>query len=344
MIKFLRRGDGHLFDYGKSEYENFDRMTPQLKTLYQFLKENGASHLQDIETGTNLSPNKIRDTLGQAIRMGIITTTNYDSFLSMIGPHPKKSNRPHGRTSRLSIRQNVQKNILLRTGHWLLTSSFAVMGKKISIDEKLERQARLLLLRYGILVKEFYRGEVGFLPWYQLFQILKRMEWQGEIRRGYFIEGLSGIQFALPEAIDLLSALPPIQINVECNIISTLDPALPFGGNIDWKISKKNGEKLDIRRAPGNHLIFLSEEPVLYSENYGNRLWMVKSLKNSELEIIFNTFKNWLRLPEKIRARKKIEIEFIDGESAVKSDIADIFCAVGFEKEGTSIVLWPSGL
>jgi ATP-dependent Lhr-like helicase len=170
------------------------------------------------------------------------------------------------------------------------------------------------------------------------------MEWQGEIRRGYFIEGLSGIQFALPEAIELLSDLPAKRSNVECNIISTSDPALPFGGNIEWKISRIKGEKLEIRRAPGNHLAFLGEEPVLYSENYGNRLWFVKLLKNKELEIIFNTFKNWLRLPDKIRARKKIEIEFIDGESAVNSDLVDFLFTVGFEKEGSSIVLWPSGL
>jgi hypothetical protein len=91
-------------------------------------------------------------------------------------------------------------------------------------------------------------------------------------------------------------------------------------------------------------LAFLREEPVLYSENYGNRLWTVKSLKNKDLEIIFNSFKNWLRIPDKIRARKKIEIEHIDDESADKSDIADILYAVGFEKEGSSIVLWPSGL
>jgi len=212
------------------------------------------------------------------------------------------------------------------------------------MDERLERQARILLQRYGILVKEFYRREVGFLPWYQLFQVLKRMEWQGEIRRGYFIEGLSGVQFALPEAIELLSALPDKETSANCNIISTIDPVLPFGGNIAWEIFREGGEKLEIRRGIGNHLVFLSEKPVLYSENYGNRLWTVKSLINKELEKIANSFKNWLRLPDEIRARKKIEIEVINERQAADSDFADIFYKVGFEKEGSSIVLWPSGL
>ena len=279
LIKFLRRGDGHLFNNDNSENENIDGLTAKVKTVFQFLRENGASHFQDIESGTNLTPVQLRDVLEQTVRNGLITTDNYDSFLSMIGSTQKPTNRPRGRSSRHSLRQNVQNQLLIKSGRWFLTSSFAVMGKKISMDERLERQARILLQRYGILVKEFYRREVGFLPWYQLFQVLKRMEWQGEIRRSI-----------------------------------------------------------------GNHLVFLCEEPVLYSENNGNRIWTVKTLINNDLEIILNSFKNWLRLPDMIRARKKIEIELINDNQATESDLADIFYTVGFEREGSSIVLWPSGL
>ena len=342
LIKFLPRGDGHIF-YDDNN-ENTDGMTAGINTVFYFLKENGASHFQDIESGTNLTPVQLRDVLEQSVRNGLITTDNYESFLSLIGPAQKQSKRTKGRSNRHSIRLNVQNQVLIKSGRWFLTSSFAVMGKKVSLDDRLERQARLLLQRYGILVKEFYRREVGFLPWYQIFQVLKRMEWQGEIRRGYFIEGLSGIQFALPEAVELLSTIPDKERGRDCKIMSTIDPALPFGGHIDWEIFHDSGKKLEIRKTPGNHLVFLCEEPVLYSENYGNRLWIVKSLNNKDLENIFNSLKNWLRLPDEIRVRKKIEIEFIDDEVAIESNLAEIFYSVGFEKEGSSIVLWPSGL
>jgi ATP-dependent Lhr-like helicase len=344
LIRFLQRGDGHIFDFDIIENENINSMSPEIKTVYQFIKENGASHFQDIESGTNLTPIKLRNVLEQTVQNGLITTDNYDSFLSLIGPAQKQTMTTRGRSSRHTLRQNVQNQILLKSGRWFLTSSFAVMGKKISMDEQLERQARLLLQRYGILVKEFYRREDGFLPWYQLFQVLKRMEWQGEIRRGYFIDGLSGIQYALPEAVELLSTLPEMEINDACNIISTIDPALPFGGNLDWEINNEGGKKVEIRRASGNHLVFLNEEPALYSENYANRLWTVKPINNKTLENIFNSFKNWLRLPDTIRPRKKIVIELINEGQAAESDLADIFYKVGFEREGSSIVLWPSGL
>ena len=344
LIKFLHRGSGSLFDSGKSDIENTDNMIPELAKVYQFLKEYGASPFQDIEAGTNLPQVQLINTLEHAVRMGLVTTDNHDSFLLMIGSSQKQSKKSYGRTSRHEVRQNVKNYMLFKSGRWFLTSSFAVMGKKISINDKLERQARLLLKRYGILVKEFYRREVGFLPWYQLFQILKKLEWQGEIRRGYFIEGLSGIQFAVPEAVELLSELPEKQNNTKCHIISTIDPALPFGGNIDWGISGKGGEQLEIRRSPGNHIVFMGEEPVFYSENYASRLWIVKSLNIRELETIFKCFKNWLRLSSGIRAIKKIQIDFIDNKLAVETDLARIFYSVGFEKEGSSVVLWPSGI
>ena len=218
------------------------------------------------------------------------------------------------------------------------------MGKKPSPNERLERQARLLLHRYGILVKEFYRRESGFLPWYQLFQVLKKMEWQGQIRRGYFIDGLSGIQFALPDAIELLTSLPDKEAGREPAVVCTMDPALPFGGNIDWDLKNIQGNQIEIKRSSGNHLIFLNEVPVMYTENYGDKLLRLNSFKNKEIEKIVDSLKNWLRLPAAIRPRKKIEINLIDEQPAIESDLADFFYRAGFEREGSSIVLWPSGL
>ncbi len=344
LIKFIRRGEGNIFENDDYEIKNIDGMNRDMITVYQFLRENGASHLQDLEDGTNLTPALLRDILGRLVRNGLITTDNYNSFLSRLRPSGKQFTTTLGRSSRHSLRQNVQNQIQLKSGRWFLTSSFTVMGKKIPTDEMLERQARLLLQRYGVLVKEFYRRETGFFPWYQLFQVLKKLEWQGEIRRGYFIEGLSGVQFALPEAIELLSSLPDKDSNEESSIISTIDPALPFGGNIDWGLTDQEGEKVEIKRASGNHLVFFKEEPVLYSENYGNRLWTLKSFKKKNMERIVDSLKIWLRLPIRFRPRKKIEIESINGSQATDSDLADIFYSFGFEREGSSIVLWPSGL
>jgi ATP-dependent Lhr-like helicase len=231
-----------------------------------------------------------------------------------------------------------------KEGQWFLTSSFAVKGRNLSDQGRLEAQARLLLERHGILVKEWYRREQGFAPWFEIFQTLKRMEWQGEILRGYFIKGLSGIQYALPEAVELLKSLPEKVSSPKTVILSTIDPALPFGGNVDWDIKTFRGKSQSIVRLVGNHLIFIDEKPVIYSENYGSKLWTLQEFDSSQVAVIADSLKNWLRLPALLRPVKKIVIRKIDAIPASQSNYSGDFLSCGYELDGKNIVLWPSGV
>src|SRR5262249_39952830 len=64
--------------------------------------------------------------------------------------------------------------------------------------------ATILLERFGIVARELAQMDPLLPPWRVLYEVLSRMELAGEVRRGYFVEGLSGAQFALPEAARLL--------------------------------------------------------------------------------------------------------------------------------------------
>jgi ATP-dependent Lhr-like helicase len=344
MIDFIRRGEGRMFSTSADEKEISNQPDSDDKVVYNFLQENGASLYADIEKASGLSSISLHNTLLKLLHMGLITTDNYSGILSVPErmSHRTRSSHPH--ISRQVVRKKVQDQMHFRTGHWFLTTSFAVMGRNISSDEQIEHQARLMLLRHGILVKEWYRREKGLIPWYKIFQALKRMEWQGEIRRGYFIKGLSGIQFALPEAVDLLLSLPDKEQNMESVLVSTIDPALPLGGNVDWDLSNSLGKIVPITRTAGNHILFFQEQPVLYSENYGNRLWTLSAFDKKMAEKIIGTLKIWLHLPTLLRPRKKLIIESIDTIAAADSVLADIFMSIGFEKEGSTIILWPSGV
>ena len=78
----------------------------------------------------------------------------------------------------------------------------------------------------------------------QHFQVLKKMEWSGEIRRGYFIEGLSGVQFATDEALRLLGKINSNEFSLgnKAQLLSTIGPALPFGGQLEWGLADTNGK------------------------------------------------------------------------------------------------------
>jgi ATP-dependent Lhr-like helicase len=74
-------------------------------------------------------------------------------------------------------------------------------------DAALEMFARVLLRRYGVMFRRLLERESLQASWYDLGRTYRRMEARGEIRGGYFVSGVSGEQFALPEAIGSLRSL-----------------------------------------------------------------------------------------------------------------------------------------
>ena len=84
--------------------------------------------------------------------------------------------------------------------------------------------ARQWLERYGVVSREMWRRERPAVAWRAIYHELKRLEFRGEVRRGYFVRGLSGAQFALPEAVELL-ALARRRSAGDAVVMTASDPA-----------------------------------------------------------------------------------------------------------------------
>lgn len=243
---------------------------------------------------------------------------------------------------REEFRRELRQPPQLSEGRWSLVEAFAIFGKPATERNLAQRQAHLLLERYGILVKEWYRRETGLLPWYALFQALKQMEWRGEVRRGYFIEGLSGVQFALPHALEMFATHDSSQNFSDPVMLSVLDPAVPYGGGVNLSLTDSNGSALSITRQAGNHLIFSGTQPVIYAENYGNRLRRLAGATEEQLAAALAGLRQFLLLPESLRPRKRIEVEMWNETPVVTTPAAAWLQQHGFEKEEQKLVLWPS--
>ena len=91
--------------------------------------------------------------------------------------------------------------------------------------ETIEHIARTLLRRYGVVGWRLLEREAAWLPpWRDLLRVYHRLEARGEIRGGRFIAGLSGEQFALPEAIGALRAVRKRPYDGTLVSLSALDP------------------------------------------------------------------------------------------------------------------------
>jgi len=123
--------------------------------------------------------------------------------------------------------------------------------------------AAALLERYGVLTRDAVRGEGVFGGFAAVYPVLRAMEEGGRIRRGYFVTGLGGSQFALPGAVERLRA--STEPDHHTYVLAATDPANPFGVALPWP---KRGPQ----RAAGAFVVIVAGELVLYLEKGGRSL------------------------------------------------------------------------
>ncbi|MDZ7344325.1 MAG: hypothetical protein ONA90_07400, partial [candidate division KSB1 bacterium] len=293
------------------------------------------------------------------------TPADWQQFFEKALPAWRNRDR-HLRRRRYARRKETWRNpspavetLQLTEGRWSLLEAFAIWGKPTAeIDTHAsasqafslaQQQAHLLLERYGILVKEWYRRESARaestrLPWYALFQALKRMEWRDEVRRGYFVEGLSGVQFALSHAVEMLATADSGENLSGPTMLNLLDPAVPYGLGVNLLLKGIDGQPLPLVRQASNHLLFDDVKPVVYAENYGARLWSVAEATAQQLAASLSSLKQFLLLPDFLRPRKRIEVETWNHIPVTDTPAAAWLDKLGFEKEEKKMVLWPSKL
>ena len=97
-------------------------------------------------------------------------------------------------------------------------------GPEAHTTPDVETQARAFLRRYGIVFRRLLTHETNPAPWRELSHVYRRLEARGEIRGGRFVHGMSGEQFALPEAIERLREVRRQQPDGSIVTISAADP------------------------------------------------------------------------------------------------------------------------
>jgi ATP-dependent Lhr-like helicase len=158
-------------------------------------------------------------------------------------------------------------------GRWSLSEPlFRGAADGPSPSERRRALAELLLERHGILTREQVlaeRIEGGFAG---LYETLCSLETLGVCRRGYFVEGLGGAQFALPGAVERLRSARAEQL-----VLAAGDPAQPYGAALPWP-SPPERERPTTRgarrpaRVPGAYVVLVAGAPVLYVERGGRGL------------------------------------------------------------------------
>ncbi|MEJ5308452.1 MAG: DEAD/DEAH box helicase [Anaerolineae bacterium] len=301
----------------ETDFSNPLKSVQSVDTLavYKFLKSEGAVFFNDIGEALGLDEKAVEAALIELVMAGLVTNDSLEAMRQIVQegkPQPQTprqyssleadlaqrraelglDTRPVGykpaqaryRSARQRVRQRVAQTTQAqaapqrRVGRWTLVQRFSIMGKPISAGERAARQARQLLARYGIVTHECLENETGAWDWNLIYQELQRQEMRGEVRRGYFVQGLSGAQFALPEVVEQLRALRDATEEAEPIVLNACDPANLYGP------AREGSDALTFTRIPSTWLIQVRGLPVLVAANTGAALTTAPGVDEGTLQ------------------------------------------------------------
>ncbi|HLL86215.1 MAG TPA: hypothetical protein VK387_02760, partial [Thermoleophilaceae bacterium] len=211
--------------------------------------------------------------------------------------------------------------------------------------------AELLLERYGVVTRETVLAEGIPGGFSSLYGELSNLETLGTARRGYFVEGLGGAQFALPAAVERLRGLRSDE-PAGAVMLAATDPANPYGATLPWP--RRDAERSEAddgarpsggrrpARVPGAHVVCLDGEPVLYVEKGGKGL---VPLRDSPLDGAGEPAP-WLAaaleaLADHVRRGRlrRLALERFDGEPVVGSPVEGALVEAGFRQGPRKLTL-----
>jgi ATP-dependent Lhr-like helicase len=186
-----------------------------------------------------------------------------------------------------------------------------------------------MLERYGIVTRETVVAEGvpgGFTTLYGEFSNLEML---GTARRGYFVEGLGGAQFAIPGAVERLRSLP--RAEGEYLVLAATDPANPYGASLAWP--KREGGRRP-SRSPGAYVLLRDGEPVIYVERGGRGVLRLAELDEGALADALGE----LATAAGEGVLPRLAIERVDGDPVIGSGLEPTLIEAGFSRQPRRLV------
>jgi ATP-dependent Lhr-like helicase len=318
-VRFFERGTGAIWLPDQQE----PVLSENAEKVRATIAAEGASFIGDIQAITGLTMLATREAIRELVAWGLVTNDTVEALREIGRWKPMAPRTGPDPTSWLPAdytpspnRRVVQRRPNLRrlpkwrrpdkpggapggwTGRWSLVRRRGTLGPDLPEEERAERIARQWLARYGIVSRDWWRRERPPVPWRAIYRELKRLEFRGEVRRGYFVKGLGGAQFALPDAVEWLRAIASEdQTSASFVVLAASDPANIY--NLPLELTDR--DPLSRPRGSGALLVMRGGRVAIAVEARGRRF----------------TVADWLS-PEEVAGAKKALLEHLRGERSAR--------------------------
>jgi len=281
------------------------------RALREHLASRGASFWPDLLVASGVADEReVLGALWDLVWAGKVTNDTLAPLRAVLGRRPRA---PRGKPRPGAVRRVGPP---AAAGRWSLVAP--LIEPAVSATESAHARAMQLLDRHGVLTREAVLAEGAPGGFAGVYAVLRALEESGKVRRGYFVDGLGAAQFALPGAVDGLRDLREPGRRTEPIALAAADPAQPYGAAIAWPPSAGRPS-----RAAGAYVVLADGEPVVFLERGARTLTTFAGAEDV-------AWPDALAALVKDGRLRKIELQRIDGATALESPHAERLRAAGF--------------
>jgi ATP-dependent Lhr-like helicase len=208
---FLRERAGDWLALRQGDPAQEAPLTDAAARVLSTVDARGAMFFRDLAAAAELDDEALHAAIAELVAAGRLTADGFAGLRGIVNP-----------------RRNAAGQA--QSGRWSAIDRAA--ADRRPADASVETQARALLARYGVVFRRLVAREANAAPWRALARAYRRLEARGEIRGGRFVTGMSGEQFALPEAVERLREVRRTAMDGRLITISAADP-LNLAGILD---------------------------------------------------------------------------------------------------------------
>jgi len=320
----------------------------------EFLVEKGACFFDEIVEGTGIDRNLVLRAVWHLVWTGEATNDNYESIrhanisCGLSGCYDLATKpRRKGVTIDLIVRHMLKNHKLDPTlGRWAPSERLIPASvKALDPGDRALMWANLLLKRYGVVCRESLEREVGVPEWKDVRRALLRLELLGKVRRGFFVQELSGEQYAYPETVDALRDMKLkypdagtdeeyervgehfLQTDRPMVLLNACDPANPF--TFFFPMMNEVGVEVKFMRTANKFLVIEAGQPVLLFETFGS-LKLLADMPKEKAEKAVRVLMQIIDNPAAVGTYKEIHVRDWNGNPIDVSPARHLLTKLGF--------------
>lgn len=336
---FFPRATGSVFGISTvpPEVDAIGQTEPS-RVVHAFLESEGVATSSDLRSAmTSMPLVELRATLRDLVLGGLVTSDSWIAMNGILRRDPSASTRADTgtrslRESRRAAARRIREagQTLPSNARWMTTRRFAIRGPNQDAAHAAAARAEALLDRYGVVTRAALQWEESGWEWGPIEAALGNMELRGQARRGYFVQGLPGVQFARPDVVERLRS--PVDPRI-ITLVPARDPSLVLDRDLTLHEETVDPDLTHFSRNASTFLGFAAEALALLAEEQSERLTVAMNAPETAIVALLRILRD-----SRVRTGKRVVVARWNGAPAAGSAGEPILASLGFRQDFRSMV------